>query len=244
MLALINKIKKNEQDYQREVDFLNDVKFSKDYWKKWNHDSERYYNEYSDYGNACRDKWAAFKEEMKVFDVLCADMIKFDEDDVKKRDAKYHANLKKNGSKMGMVRFQGKGRGISFPDHIWRFIKEFAIPDWNVPMQPAHLTFQINTRYEATRNGAALQYFQFRGYTKKGLGRFARNGTTKRVRLRTIGFGANIPNEYNSLRSYSRNNGYFNDDRDSKVDLISFLTNQNNYNWKENLIKDYRGREL
>ena len=102
----------------------------------------------------------------------------------------FQAQVKKNGYMMGNCRFVGKGKGISFPDGIWKIIKAFAIPDCAVPPVlsknfRAGKYYQHYCSYNKRYEGPS---FRFCGYTNSGQGKFRKlEGDTlsvvKRVRL-------------------------------------------------------------
>ena len=91
----------------------------------------------------------------------------------------FQAQVKKNGYMMGNCRFVGKGKGIHFPEHIWRLIMDFAICDCAVPPEIPK-TFKLGRDYQYLnwRDEREGDKYTYIGSTASGLAKFRKKGTT------------------------------------------------------------------
>jgi hypothetical protein len=116
-------------------------------------------------------------KELKQIDDLVEFASQAKTKQIIKYDKKFQENVKKDGYILGGCRHIGKGVGISFPAHIWKFIKDYAIIDIRIPMK-LERKFCLGRKYKAVDyfdagDGAVGPWFICEGRTPGGKIKFS-----------------------------------------------------------------------
>ena len=144
-IQTINALIKIEQNFERETQ----MEIFTDDWYSGNRD-----NYLTEMGLATKDRFIQMREDLKCCDDLTETMVKFGDADKARRDREYHSFVKNEGYRLGGCRWIGKGKGISFPPHIWRFILGYALQDFKlslngeVPQKGKYRPFSLTKRYK------------------------------------------------------------------------------------------------
>ena len=130
-------------------------------------------------GERSRENYYQMKKDLSSMDALVAFMNMKADVAMDHSNAIFQAQVKRDGYMMGNCRFVGKGKGIHFPEHIWRLIMDFAICDCAVPPEIPK-TFKLGKSYQYitwrdVREGPIYTYI---GSTASGLAKFRKVGTT------------------------------------------------------------------
>ena len=86
-----------------------------------------------DMGERSRENYYQMKKDLSGMDDLVKFMNMRADVAMDHSNAIFQAQVKRDGYMLGNCRFVGKGKGIHFPEHIWRLIMDFAICDCAVP---------------------------------------------------------------------------------------------------------------
>lgn len=152
-----------------------------------------------DMGERSRENYYQMKKDLSGFDDLVKYMNMRADAAMDHSNAIFQAQVKRDGYMLGNCRFVGKGKGIHFPEHIWRLIMDFAICDCAVPPQlPKKFKIGRDYQYLNWRDRREGDIFTYMGSTNSGLAKFRKKGTNivKRVKTETDTARPVMPREY------------------------------------------------
>ena len=180
MQALLKNLLANEEQYE-----INIKEIGEEYSSKFQERvvEEGTHNEiwdirapriWSDEKNNRRENYYLMVKELKQIDDLVEFASQAKTKQIIKYDKKFQEDVKKDGYILGGCRHIGKGTGISFPAHIWKFIKDYAIIDIRIPMK-LERRFTYGRKYKAVDwDGQGSYWFICEGRTPGGKVKFTR----------------------------------------------------------------------